>query len=321
MMHCVVLLKLKRDLNDMKKIKTGRLLSLLIVALFHILWLTPVHAAIEQQLSINGDDYLIPAILTLPEAKLSQPFPIVLMLHGTASQKNEVGDLFKRLAKKLANENIASIRFDFAGSGESQVGYQHYNLNSAVNDVSAVYNFIQQQEKIEAKSVHLLGFSQGGLIAQLSAVNPKLLVASMVTWSSVAGDGIGSFKPFFEQYEQEALDNGFAAIKYPWLDKSLHFSAKWFEQIRNNTSLTKMAKYSGSLLAIAGTADKTVSWQNSLSLIKGAKNANASLYLIKNANHIFNVLAKDGSKLNSDQAITEELLNITEHYFIEQTAK
>lgn len=293
----------------------------LMLILLQSVWVMPVHAASFQRLSIKGDNYQIPAILTLPDSKITQPLPIVIMLHGTASHKNEVGGLFKRMATQLANQHIASIRFDFAGSGESAVDYSEYDLESALNDVITVYKFIQHQNNIEHNKIHLLGFSQGGLIAQLAAVNPKLPVASVVTWSTVAGNGISSFKPFFEQYEQEAIDNGFASIKYPWLDKALHFSHKWFKQIRQNTSLSQMANYQGTWLAIAGEADKTVPWQNSLSLIKGAKQATASMYLIKNANHIFNVLDKNGSGLNADQSITEELLEMTSHYFSEQISK
>ncbi|MBU2926026.1 alpha/beta fold hydrolase [Colwellia sp. 1_MG-2023] len=301
----------------MKKLKYRYTLSICTLLLNIILM--PAYAAIEQELSLKGDNYQIPAILTLPDFKSLKPFPVVIMLHGTASNKNEVGNLFKRLAEKLAKQNVASIRFDFAGSGASSVDYKVYNLENAVNDVVNVHQFIQQQKRLEHKSIHLLGFSQGGLIAQLAAVNETLPVASMVTWSSVAGNGIGSFQPFFTQYEQEAINNGFAEINYPWLDKPLNFSHQWFEQIRNNTSLTQMAMYQGRLLAIAGDADKTVPWQNSLSLIKGAKQAQTSLYLIKNANHIFNVLADNSAELNNDQSLAEELLAITAHYFIDQT--
>ncbi|MDO6487056.1 alpha/beta fold hydrolase [Colwellia sp. 6_MG-2023] len=301
----------------MKKLKYRYTLSICTLLLNIILM--PAYAAIEQELSLKGDNYQIPAILTLPDFKSLKPFPVVIMLHGTASNKNEVGNLFKRLAEKLAKQNVASIRFDLAGSGASSVDYKVYNLENAVNDVVNVHQFIQQQKRLEHKSIHLLGFSQGGLIAQLAAVNETLPVASMVTWSSVAGNGIGSFQPFFTQYEQEAINNGFAEINYPWLDKPLNFSHQWFEQIRNNTSLTQMAMYQGRLLAIAGDADKTVPWQNSLSLIKGAKQAQTSLYLIKNANHIFNVLADNSAELNNDQSLAEELLAITAHYFIDQT--
>jgi len=303
----------------MKKLNYRRSLSLCICSLLFNIIVMPAYAASEQELSIKGEHYQIPAVLTLPDLKSEKPLPVVIMLHGTASNKNEVGNLFKRLAEKLAKQNVASIRFDFAGSGESIVDYKVYDLKSAVNDVINVHQYIQQQKQLEHKSIHLLGFSQGGLIAQLASVNSALPVTSMVTWSSVAGDGIGSFQPFFDQYEQESIDNGFAAIKYPWLNKPLNFSHQWFEQIRNNTSLTQLIAYQGALLAIAGDADKTVPWQNSLSLIKGAKQAQTSLYLIKNANHIFNVLAENSAELNSDQSLAEELLAITAHYFIKQT--
>jgi pimeloyl-ACP methyl ester carboxylesterase len=299
---------------------------ILMLTFIYTTFAVPANAVIDQkvsvqQVSIKGNRYQIPAILTLPESKTQQPLSIVIMLHGTASNKNEVGNLYQRMATQLAEHNIASIRFDFAGSGESPVDYQLYDLESAVNDVLSVYQFIQQQKKIQHNAIHLLGFSQGGLIAQLAAINPKLPVKSMVTWSTVAGNGISSFKPFFDDYQQEAKENGFAAIKYPWLAQALNFSDKWFTQIRDNTSLTQMVSYQGSLLAVAGEADKTVPWQNSLSLVKGAKQAKASLYLIKNANHIYNVLAKDGSKLNTDQTITEELLGVTRHFFTEQTTQ
>jgi dipeptidyl aminopeptidase/acylaminoacyl peptidase len=304
----------------MAKLKYRQLLASVILMLAFIYTTVAVaaNAVIDQQVSIKGNSYQIPAILTLPESKTQQPLPIVIMLHGTASNKNEVGNLYQRMAVQLAEHNIASIRFDFAGSGESPVDYQLYDLKSAVNDVLSVYQFIQKQKKIQRNAIHLLGFSQGGLIAQLAAINPKLPVKSMVTWSTVAGNGISSFKSFFDEYQQEAKENGFAPIKYPWLAHALNFSDKWFTQIRDNTSLTQMASYQGSLLAVAGEADKTVPWQNSLSLVKGAKQSKASLYLIKNANHIYNVLAEDGSKLNIDQTITEELLSVTRYYFTEQ---
>jgi dipeptidyl aminopeptidase/acylaminoacyl peptidase len=318
------------------KHRQSLVVAILILTFIYTTLTTPVRATVDQNLSvknesvenisaqkvlIKGDSYQIPAILTLPESKILQPLPIVMMLHGTASNKNEVGNLYKRMAVQLAENNIASIRFDFSGSGESSVDYRLYDLESAINDVLSVYQFIQQQKNIQRNAIHLLGFSQGGLIAQLAAVHPKLPVKSMVTWSTVAGNGISSFKPFFDEYQQEAKENGFAAIKYSWLAHALNFSDKWFSQIRHNTSLTQMANYQGSLLSIAGEADKTVPWSNSLSLVKGAKQAKASLYLIKNANHIYNILAKNSSKLNNDQAITDELLGVTRHFFTEQVAK
>lgn len=46
--------------------------------------------------------------------------PTVILCHGTGSQKNEVGNLFVELSRKLLNIGIASIRFDYAGCGDSK---------------------------------------------------------------------------------------------------------------------------------------------------------------------------------------------------------
>jgi dienelactone hydrolase len=291
-----------------------------ILTLFLFSFALPAQTIIEQKLKIKGDMYQIPAILTLPKLAMNNSFPIVVMLHGTASNKDEVGGLFKRMANQLAYQNIASIRFDFAGSGESAVDYSQYDLKSAVNDAISVYKFINQQKNIEHSNIHLLGFSQGGLIAQLVAVHPELPVASMVTWSTVVGNGVSSFKPFFEQYEQEAKDNGFAAVKFPWLPKKLNFSHTWFEQVRSNTTLTQMSQYKGALLLVAAADDHVVPWQSSVTLLETAEQSKASLYLIKNANHVFNVLANDGERLNEDQSIPNELIHVTSHYFKQQVA-
>ncbi|MBQ4832074.1 alpha/beta fold hydrolase [Pseudoalteromonas sp. MMG010] len=292
-----------------------KILNILLILLSTLIASFNVYAAKSNKLLIPGENHKIPAILTLPQHSKNQKLPIVIMLHGTASQKNEVGDLYVKLAQRLAAQGIASVRFDFIGSGESDVDYRKYNLKSAVSDVVSVYQFIKSRSDINNKNVHLVGFSQGGLIAQLSATTTQIPLVSMVTWSSVAGNGVSSFKAFFDQYYQQAIDNGYAEIKYPWLSQPLKFDKSWFEQVAANSSLTDMANYKGKLLAIAAQADKTVPWQNSVALIKGAKQAQSSLYVIKNANHIFNVLSENDKQT---QTAADELLGITTYYLSEQ---
>ena len=68
---------------------------------------------------IAGRNYSIPAIVTLPET--GGKHPCVIMCHGTASDKNEVGNMYADLADSLAAKGIASVRFDFAGCGDSKV--------------------------------------------------------------------------------------------------------------------------------------------------------------------------------------------------------
>ena len=66
----------------------------------------------EKAVTLEGG---IQGILCEPEAE--SPLPAVLMLHGFASQKDEVGNMYKRLAAALGEQGIASLRIDFRGWG------------------------------------------------------------------------------------------------------------------------------------------------------------------------------------------------------------
>ena len=56
-------------------------------------------------------------VVGIPNGPLPPPqAPCVLMVYGRASQKDEVGGLYQRLAVSLANRGIASLRIDLRGS-------------------------------------------------------------------------------------------------------------------------------------------------------------------------------------------------------------
>lgn len=277
----------------------------------------------EENLALNNGQYAVPAILCLP-LNGGKPVPAVLMLHGTASQKNEVGGLYRRLAHRLAKAGLASIRIDFAGSGDSPVDYRDYTLESARRDGQTALNYLQHHPAIQANALGIIGFSQGGLIAQLMAVddskNHSPAIKTMVTWSSTAGDGIGSYRFIYDQYAEEAKENGYAVVKFAWREAPLNFSRQWFEQIAANTSLSDMGAYQGSLLAIAGSADPLVDFHSSLKLVQASGSQNAVFYLIKDADHMFNVLGNPATSngLNPDQSQVNILLAQTTRWFVQQ---
>jgi len=264
----------------------------------------------ETPVLIDNGDYKIPGILVMPVKTSGKKIPVLVLLHGTASQKNEVGGLYQRLATYLADAGYASLRIDFAGTGDSQVDYRHYNLTSAVRDVAAAMDFLAAQPELDVERMGLVGFSQGGLIAQLVAAQ-DVRIQSLVAWSSAVSDGnnVGAFSPFFEQYYAEAKANDFAVVKFPWRAEPLNFGLQWFDEIKVNNSLEKMKSYKGKLLAVAGSVDPVVPYAASVSLVDAAGSSDAEFILIKGADHVFNVLGANG--LAEDQSIAEELLATT----------
>ncbi|GAA6186492.1 MULTISPECIES: alpha/beta fold hydrolase [Alteromonadaceae] len=261
----------------------------------------------ETSLFLDNGEYQIPAIYSAPSGM--DKYPAIILLHGTASNKNEVGDLYAILAKRLRDNNIASIRIDFAGTGDSEVDYSQYTLASAVRDADMARGFLIEQPQILADSLAVLGFSQGGLIAQLLVIeHPEL--AALVTWSSVAGDGGEPFSSQFGQYYAEAKNNGVAELTFEWR-APLNLSVQWFEQVKKQKSLTELANYPGAVLAIAGGADTIVDPISSLRLIQAAGSEDAQAVVLKGADHVFNVL---------DPTATEDevLLKITLQWLLEK---
>ena len=257
-------------------------------------------------LMLDNGEYEIPAIMTSPEGKAVVPG--VILLHGSASHKNEVGDLYLRLAEQLANNGIASIRIDFAGTGDSPVDYTHYTLKTAVRDAEVALAFLRSQPQVDDHRIGVVGFSQGGLNAQLLlAQQPG--IKSFVAWSSVASDGIGPFADMFETLYMTAKREGQVEQQFAWRPP-LSISYEWFEQVMANQSLSGMAEYTGSVLAIAGSNDTVVPPTAATKLIVASGSDVARAVIIKGADHIFNVLDENA---NQD----EQLLEMTTEWFAE----
>jgi len=257
-------------------------------------------------LMLDNGEYEIPAIMTSPEGTAAVPG--VILLHGSASHKNEVGDLYLRLAEQLANNGIASIRIDFAGTGDSPVDYTHYTLKTAVRDAEVALAFLRSQPQVDDHRIGVVGFSQGGLIAQLLlAQQPG--IKSFVAWSSVASDGIGPFADMFETLYMTAKREGQVEQQFAWRPP-LSISYEWFEQVMANQSLSGMAEYTGTILAIAGSNDAVVPPAAATRLIVASGSDVARAVIIKGADHIFNVLDENA---NQD----EQLLEMTTMWFAE----
>lgn len=249
----------------------------------------------EQTLEIeNGTAFTIPAILTLPEAKNSDQakFPVVIMLHGTGSDKNEAGGGYVSMAESFAKAGIASIRMDFRGSGTSKADYQDYNISTALNDVGAVMQYIQQSSELDADRIGIMGWSQGGTMALFEAAqNDK--IKSVLTWAA-ATDLTGIITN--EMYE-EAKKQGYAELKFDWRP-SLKLGLKWMDEVKQADIYSSIANIKAPILAINGEKDDVVLPENATKIINASKNNQSEVFIIPNADHTFNIFTDDKTAVN-----------------------
>lgn len=248
---------------------------------------------------IPAGDHAIPGILALPRAGGSaRSYPAVLMLHGFASHKDEVGDMYLREARALAERGVASLRIDFAGTGDSQQPYIANTWTGMVADAVTAYDWLVANQRVIDDRVGVLGFSMGSKVG-LGLVAERPQVAAFASWSGALNDGIPD--GFIDLYPEAqangsvVLDLGFAVVE---------LSLAWFDTMIASTPLTDAAGYVGPVLAVAGSDDTTVDPSVSQAFLATLNSPDETLRVIDGADHIYHVLTPD-------QTLAEAAITIT----------
>lgn len=242
----------------------------------------------------------IAAIVTEPEA--TEPVPAVLMLHGFGSHKDEVGDMYKRLAAALAEQGIASLRLDFRGWGESAGGMENSTVQGMVEDAEVGYSYLTSLDFVDDSRVGVIGFSLGGRIAIVSAAQHPDWYQTMVLWSTG-----GNISPDFlgQEYLDAARANGQVTIDLGWREVTL--GAAFFDSLTLYDMEVEYPQYADSVFIVAGSEDPDpatyLQWylDNAQGSLRGA-------YLVEGGDHIYAVLT-------DDQTMAESVIETTADWF------
>ena len=241
---------------------------------------------LEERVVLDGG---IVGILARPEGATN--VPAVLMLHGFGSHKDEVGDLFKRLAGPLAKSGIASLRIDFPGWGESAGEMWESSLSVRVAATDTAYRYLRTLRFVDLERIGVLGFSMGGTTARISAARHPNRYKTMVAWASASNEG--GHELTLE--ERESLErDGRVTIDLGWREVTL--GPQWFEDSKRyrGRHLELMAQYPGSFLAIGGDEDPIAA--DLMAFVNAAGGKLKEGMVVGGAGHIFEVLTEDQSK-------------------------
>jgi uncharacterized protein len=110
--------------------------------------------------------------------------PGAVLLHGFTGDRMESHWIFVKCSRALARAGIASLRFDFYGSGESEGEFSEMTLETEAADALAAVDFLRRQRGINPRRLALVGLSLGGAIAALIAQRAR--VEALVMWSAPA---------------------------------------------------------------------------------------------------------------------------------------
>jgi len=114
--------------------------------------------------------------------------PAVVFLHGFTGNKVEVRRVFVRTARALAARGIASLRFDFRGSGDSEGEFSQMRVSGLFADALTAFQYLKEQPGIDSNRVGVIGFSMGGMVAS-QLLSKESGIKAAVLWSPVAHPG------------------------------------------------------------------------------------------------------------------------------------
>lgn len=149
------------------------------------------HAQHEQEVVIQhkdakGRQVVLAGTLTKPDGKAPRGgWPAMVLITGSGSQNRneEVAghQPFKVIADFMAKNGIATLRCDDRGVGGSGGVFADVTPWDLVADIHTQWQWLASAKGINAKQVGLLGHSEGGLMATLSAAqNGKVAFVVMM---------------------------------------------------------------------------------------------------------------------------------------------
>ena len=140
-----------------------------------------------KNIEIPGTRGNIPATIQLPaKSARGEELPLVVLCHGFTGNRQGDGH-FAPLAEDLAAHDIATVRLDFAGCGDSTEPYANYTLANMAADVDSVIGYMQAT--YGTGKTALVGHSMGGRLASLYPQRRGGITA-LALWSPANGAGL-----------------------------------------------------------------------------------------------------------------------------------
>lgn len=234
-------------------------------------------SAAEYAINIPGSSGNISAIAYHPDLCSGETCPMVILMHGFMSDKQD--RLINVVADKLRQSNIAYIRFDFNGHGESEGDFRNMTVINEIEDAQRVYEYVRTLDFVS--EVALLGHLQGGVVAGMLAgklgaerISRLVLMAPAAVLRDNALKGI----MFGVRYDPDHIPE--------YVTVSGHQVGRAYLQTAKDLPIYETtAQYTGPVCVIHGTADNVVPYAYGARYGEG--NEKVAVHLIQGDDHAF----------------------------------
>ena len=178
----------------------------------------------------------------------------VILFHGFCVDKDEQEGSFKRLAWTLADQGIASVRFDFDGTGESDGDFTDMSVLAELEDAEAILNYVKGLDFVAADRIGAVGMSLGGVVLSLLAGKHPEDLRAVCLWAPAAcmiedlKKGSVRGMAFDPEHIPETLT----------FDDGITIGKKYITDAENLDIYGTAKKYEGPVLLLIGDSDQFV---------------------------------------------------------------
>lgn len=237
----------------------------------------------RRNFSCYRDDLKINGTLFLPKMRKNEKLPIAIVCHEFMANQ-----LFSfSYAKALAEIGFAAFCFDFCGGGlvsTSRGSRRDMSVLTEISDLKAVIRFAQSLGNTDESELLLVGCSQGGLVAALTAaqmpdtVNGLVLLYPALCIPDAARAGEMLWLKFDPSHIPEKMHAG-----------PMPLGRRYAADVMNMDAFRQIAGYSGKVLLLHGDRDTIVdiSYAEKAESVYRAAGADVRFVVIPGGKHIF----------------------------------
>ena len=250
-------------------------------------------AASQTTVSFEVDGQRVVGTLEVPEGSIKPA--VILLLHGFHGSRNELEipslkqGVFARAADAWAARGLASLRIDFRGGGDSEGSFEDTTISAQVKDALAAIEFLQAQKSVDANRMALVGWSQGGAVAAITAGRTQRHLTAVALWNpevlpaATIEAGLGS-----EVVKAGLASAGPTVFKTSW-GEQVSLKAAFFRDLFSVDPVADLAKYPGPVFVAVGTKDTVIYPQPQQGQMLLSYHKGVGELWVRPMDHVFNI--------------------------------
>lgn len=260
---------------------------------------------IERDFSCMRDGLTIRGTGFIPEG---DQLPAIIVSHGFGGQsKDHFTD-----CRTLASWGYAAYCFDFCGGsahgeGTSDGATTGMTVQSECGDLKAVMDYVRSSANVDAGKVTLMGFSQGGFVAALTAaqhskeVEALILLFPALCIPDDARKGALGGSAYDVNNVPAVIDCGHMQI-----------GKRFHETVVDMNPFEEIAPFAGPVLLIHGTDDQIVDYRYSVKAHESYAPGQCQLQLVQEMGHSFSGEQRESAMVSIQQFLLgkKEILTI-----------